>query len=758
MTFNYDSRRPDSRSLQTLVDERIDSWREGEEPDASRFLAEHPELRGAKSLVMDIALAEWTLRTEAGDKIEKSDFCDRFPAYRQSIAKMLEVQEFLDQCPQFAIQESSRWPKLDDAFLGFEIVEPLGRGGLARVYLAKELSLGNRQVVVKVSRFASREAHTLGKLSHPSIMPIHSVQHDDDEGWTAICMPLLGAATGVDLLDAAFSENATRDGELVRRIAEETRPLNAKTLISSSHERFAWDLTYQQAIGRIGLQLAEALAAAHSNGILHRDIKPSNILLAWSGRPVLLDFNLSSDASTTLQGVGGTLAYMAPEVIASVLSDKGQAARQFDPRLDIYSLGAVLFELLTGQLPAKPENADRLPIDAYEPWLDCKREPLATFANDHEYDAINQPLFDIVKKCLSFDPAERYATADELVQALQTYLESLKPAPVIENAPVRPTAPAKRFTLRVALVAVAAIVLLGFGVSFSGSQAPRITPPEVLYQQGLDEYDNGQYEKAIETFTLCLERRAGWPEALFARGQAHRRLGQYAEARTDFTGLEKSDARWAYALAGYCSMQASDDSAAWGYYLRAYNNGQRDVRFLFNYARVLTRKQRPTEAIACFNDILEAEPGNLTAWYNRCLSGVSEVWNQKKLLPSAETMARAEEYVKLAPANFDSTFCAAAVFGEAARKDVSYRDKAVSYLTDALKQGLPLEVSEMPGYRLALTPLMGFVDAKVIENGIHDPAYRIKICPVMDFPLTADWQQFRNPEARRGSSVVRGTK
>src|SRR6267142_1508550 len=124
----------DSLSLKALVREQIDDWRSGGEPDAAGVLAEHPELRGAKSLVMDLVLAEFNLRTAAGDSIAKSTFCDRFPAYRQSIVKMLEVQEFLDQCPQFAVDDDkTRWPVPGDEFLGYEIVEPLGCGGLARV-------------------------------------------------------------------------------------------------------------------------------------------------------------------------------------------------------------------------------------------------------------------------------------------------------------------------------------------------------------------------------------------------------------------------------------------------------------------------------------------------------------------------------------------------------------------------------------------------------------------------------------------------
>jgi hypothetical protein len=114
---------------------------------------------------------------------------------------------------------------LGEEFLGYELVEPLGRGGLARVYLAREVKLGGRLVVVKISRHGSQEAATLGKLSHPSVVPIYSVKHDVAGEWTVICMPLVGVATGIDLLDAAFAAGAKRDGALVERVAVETRPL-----------------------------------------------------------------------------------------------------------------------------------------------------------------------------------------------------------------------------------------------------------------------------------------------------------------------------------------------------------------------------------------------------------------------------------------------------------------------------------------------------------------------------------------------------
>src|SRR5262245_10106934 len=87
----------ETRTLQALVRDRIDRWHEGGEPDAAEVLAEHPELRGAKSLVMDLVWAEYSLRTAAGDAVERAELYDRFPTYRQSIARMLDVQDFLDK-------------------------------------------------------------------------------------------------------------------------------------------------------------------------------------------------------------------------------------------------------------------------------------------------------------------------------------------------------------------------------------------------------------------------------------------------------------------------------------------------------------------------------------------------------------------------------------------------------------------------------------------------------------------------------------
>ncbi len=545
--------------LQALVQEQIDRWRSGHHPDAAAFLGQHPELSGAKSLALDLIYEEYCLRTESGDTILKSTFCDQFPAYRQSIAKMIEVQEYLDQCPQFtAPPRESQWPRPGETFLGYEIAEPLGRGSLARVYLAREPALGKRLVVVKVSQFGAGEAQTLGRLSHENIVPIHSVQHDAASGWTAICMPLVGTATGVDLLDAAAAARAGDDGRFVARVAAGARPIR----VASPHEAAAdkraakqWQGTFGDAIARLGLQLADGLQAAHAQGVVHRDLKPSNVLLAWSGRPMLLDFNLATDLEAANQRIGGTLAYMAPEQIAGLARNQSEPARKFDPRTDVYSLGVVLYELLTGQLPVRPDNADRLPLDSYQPWLESKQHSPQSIRSHNP--RVDPRLDQAVLKCLAFDPAARYASAAELAAELRGYLS---PAPA-----------ARRFANRnrrlLLAAAVAAIALFAAAAAYVGS---RPSAQEQAFSRALAHLENGNLPAAEG---LLSEGRRRWPSAaefVFARAQLYRQQEHWPEARAEYSALAEIYPGVGWAMAGACDLK-----------MRKYE----DARFAFTKSR-----------------------------------------------------------------------------------------------------------------------------------------------------------------------------
>ncbi len=762
-------------TLQELVRERIDRWREEGEPDAAEVLAEHPELRGAKGLVLDLVLAEYSLRTAAGLPVERDEFCDRFPTFRQSVARMLDVQDFLDKCPgshsaDGTLAEPARWPALGEEFLGYELIEPLGRGGLARVYLARETKVGGRWVVVKLSRHGSQEAAALGKVSHPSVAPIYSVKHDAAGEWTLICMPLLGVATGVDLLDAAFAAGAVRSGALVERVAVETKPLTplegsgfgvqgsaiefqvsgSKFQVGGRGAAFDWDLTYGEAVARMGVQLAEGLHAAHAAGIMHRDIKPSNILLAWTGRAMLLDFNLATDADAAAEGFGGTPAYMAPEIL-EVLSERAAAVRReetdapiaecgmrnaewrqvgdwgdatiIDPRGDIYSLGAVLFELLVGRLPAAPRNAEKLSPIAYRPWLECKRAKIEAPADA----GIDPRLMAIVLRCLECDPAARYASAAEVAEALRVFLE-------------RAARPRVMRKVRRRAVFAAAVVLVAIGGGAWAYVGSRPETVEQLYRRGLADYEQGRYEQAVSAFTQCLEGRSGWPDALFGRGQALLKLEKWGEARSDFMALKEVDPAWAYAFAGYCSLRARDYPGAFGNFLDAHRRGLRHPAFLMDYARVEMVRQHHSEAVKRYSEVLEVEPTNFEAVRSRALAFYWMVVNDRERIPSELAFDDVATYRRLDPGSFEPALVGAIVYGEAARKNPTYQAKAIFFLQEALQKGMPAEVAGF--YPAQIKRQLPFVDGHLLMSARRDTAYRFRPGLEQSLPQNANWSAF----------------
>ena len=165
-------------------------------------------------------------------------------------------------------------------------------------------------------------------------------------------------------------------------------------------------LTYVEAVLWFGAELADGLAHAHARGIIHRDIKPANVLFSDEGRPMLLDFNLAAEGAKGDLPVGGTLRYMAPEVLAAAADHQGWA----DARSDVYSLGLVLFELLTGTFPFPDQTGlahdvvARMRADRVGPAPDAAR---------HRPD-VSPAVAAILKTCLAADPAQRYATAAHL--------------------------------------------------------------------------------------------------------------------------------------------------------------------------------------------------------------------------------------------------------------------------------------------------------------------------------------------------------
>jgi serine/threonine protein kinase/WD40 repeat protein len=318
----------------------------------------------------------------------------------------------------------------------YEILSPLGAGGMGEVYKAKDTRL-DRTVAIKVlpehvaanpearQRF-EREARAVSSLNHPNICVLHDIGQQD----------------GVDFLVMEYLEGET----LAARLAKGPLPV-------------AQALEY-------AIQIADALAQAHRRGFCHRDLKPGNIMLTRSGAK-LLDFGLAKRAPTALAneatvsvdltGKGtilGTLPYMAPEQVEG---------READARTDLFAFGAVLYEMVTGRKAFPGQTAANLMVAILE------RDP-------PPLPGSCPPALDrLVRRCLAKDPDQRWQNAQDLKVALQW---------IVEGTPVQP-APVTRRLLpwaAAALATVAALVLaaLYFRPTPSSERTVRllVSPPE----------------------------------------------------------------------------------------------------------------------------------------------------------------------------------------------------------------------------------------------------------------------------------------
>jgi serine/threonine-protein kinase len=318
----------------------------------------------------------------------------------------------------------------------YEIVAPLGAGGMGEVYRARDTRLG-REVAVKVlpqacannpdrlARF-EREARAVAALSHPNILAIHDYGTDEDVAYAVM-----------ELLEGKTLRGRLAQGPLPWREAME-----------------------------VGAAIADGLAAAHAKGIVHRDLKPENLFLTTDARVKILDFGLARMAAppsgqsqtahydpveTQAGAVMGTVGYMSPEQV------RGQPA---DATSDLFSFGCVLYEMVTGQRAFQRETA---------------AETMTAILHDeppsmtHSGEPLPPEIGRIIQQCLAKTPSLRMQSAHELAVALRATAS----VPALQYSPTP-----FRFTLRPIYVVVTALLIAGVGAAAYHLLAMKGSRPE----------------------------------------------------------------------------------------------------------------------------------------------------------------------------------------------------------------------------------------------------------------------------------------
>ncbi len=504
--------RRQSRLERVLADLRR-RLQDGKPIDAQSVLQEHADLaEPLREFFAKIEAEQAEPLTKADGERTKSGSTDAF-----------DPHETVDHSPsqppaawQISTSGTRRGP--GTVFGDFELLEEIGRGGMGIVYKARQISL-NRIVAVKMilaggwasdkdlQRFRI-EARAAGKLDHANIVTIYQIGEVDGHHFFSM-----------DFVEGHDLDHLARDSSLA-----------------------------QEQAARYLKIVAEAIHIAHEHGILHRDLKPANVLIDQYGQPQVTDFGLAKhvddDSKLTASGATvGTPCYMSPEQAAG---------KPVTRATDVYSLGAILFTLLTGRPPFERENVVDTILDVIH------KQPESP---THPQRRIHRDLQAICLKCLDKDPAERYATAQDLADDLDRFLagEAVVARPMgrvrrclywLREVPIIAALTGKTVThptvwhRRVQWIALATLVFVGACLTawFLWPDAPKPMPPRIRIASARQ---GGQYFQIGTALQPILAKLADRPvEVLETNGsEENSRLlnGEQAELALLQTGAMQAN-------------------------------------------------------------------------------------------------------------------------------------------------------------------------------------------------------------------------
>ena len=349
-------------------------WEGGTPRPAESYLAEYPEVARDDEAVLDLIYSELLLREEFGEAVDPAEYVRRFPHYEGRLRRQFELHTLVGAGASSATGET---PPPDavtaDAeglpdIPGYRLWRKLGEGSWGVVYEATHLAL-DHPVAIKLARFQHgsvlREAAAVVRIDSPNVVRVYDAGEHQGRAY--------------------FAMEVVDGGSLAHRVTRPMPPVEAARLL---------------------LGIARGVASAHTRGIVHRDLKPANILFTPDGTPKVVDFGLArvSDAATSLVESGatvGTEGYMAPEQVGT--------AKGVGPPADVFALGVILHELLTGHLPFKGATlADTVHRVRSELTPPARRVP-------RDLDTVRE-------KCLEKRPTDRYESAGQLAADLERFL------------------------------------------------------------------------------------------------------------------------------------------------------------------------------------------------------------------------------------------------------------------------------------------------------------------------------------------------
>lgn len=448
-----------SRSAIDIALEAFDRhWKEGRRPTAAAFLDQFQDDESEDFI--ELIYHEFCTHEQAGLNPSPDEFLRRYAGFAAPLEKLLALHVGLDSSgmgSEALLDATSNLPRVGDAIGVYQLVEILGRGISGIVYKALQTDLGNRPVVLKVSvQGPVSDALFQAKLTHPNIIPVFRHFSTEDGSLHVMVSPFLEGRTLLEILQQAKNGQAERNSPQFEPELRKLLPAAQKTPLSAEPgqkknrrtDRDHWRVW----VATVAEALSEALYAGFQAGVIHGDIKPANIFVDCAGKPYLIDFHLAREWQhqrhrrlVTKTDPGGTLYYMPPERLKnfSATLDTERAVREKDAaenanklhlaeelhqagalhRADLYSLGIVLVELLTGTATAELSPDETESISATAASLGLIRSDRNWFRCNRAFRQLPERWQDVLAALLDPEPSGRPIDGNELARQFRRVRE-----------------------------------------------------------------------------------------------------------------------------------------------------------------------------------------------------------------------------------------------------------------------------------------------------------------------------------------------